>query len=454
MTENQSCIRLLTDILEKLDSLPSDFLDEEYRLPIWLDVGNGQTIAITPEIDRMLALFSKAVMNESQRSEFTDSDWSRLVKRAFGPAFANRYEENRLEESASTILEAVRETIEDRIREIQPREYAFGCHLSRIPDLEPLCIGTVRFEPRRAWLARMHGSGCASDVMRSRVERAWEGKHLRKRRASEDARRESAVLDTMGESHFVCSVVVGPMGEEAGLQKALIAARLATATLALAWRRPSSALKFMNLTYDRQPHDRQYVVSSTGGRFRRGNLPSYPPGGEGRLKAEDWRSLRSDLGKLFGTAGDTVRYVTHGPKEVTRPKMMNALFQALLWFHEGCREVVDSMAIVKFCSSLEALACGKGRRGKGRNGILDLVKARLSVVDEAKLQEDVERFYGKGRNPTVHGANDRLGHDWTDTRNLSEELARGCLISCLEWAAEHQEAKNPRLFSQPDMQTC
>ena len=155
--------------------------------------------------------------------------------------------------------------------------------------------------------------------------------------------------------------------------------------------------------------------------------------------------MRSDLGKLFGSAGDTVRYVTHGPNEVTRPKMMNALFQALLWFHEGCREVVDSMAIVKFCSSLEALACGKGR-----SGIRNLVKARLSVVDEDKLQEDVERFYGKGRNPTVHGANDRLGHDWTDTRNLSEELARACLISCLQWAAEHPQANDPRLFSQPD----
>ena len=126
--------------------------------------------------------------------------------------------------------------------------------------------------------------------------------------------------------------------------------------------------------------------------------------------------------------------------------MINALFQALLWFHEGCREVVDSMAIVKFCSSMEALACGKGIRG-----ILGLVKARLRVVvDEDKLYKDVKRLYGTGRSATVHGTNDRLGHDWTDARSLSEELARGCLISCLQYAAEHQQANDPRLFSQPD----
>ena len=452
MTENQSCIRLLASILDKLDNLPSgpfwvrDVLEKKYPFPISLQVGDGQAIYITPEINRMLALFSKAVMDvffDSQKSEFTDSEWDQMVKRAFGTALVDCREENRLEEDATAILTSVRETVEDWIREIQPREYAFGCHLSKIPDLEPLSIGTVRFEPRRAWLARMHGSGCVSDIMRSRIERVWEGKHLRKRRPSEDASRESAILGTIGESHFVCSIAVGPMGAEAGLQKALIAARLATTTLALAWVRPSSTLDFMTLTYDRQPHLRWYVGSSTGGRFGWGSSWSYLPGGERSLEAEDWGSLRSDLGKLFDSAGEAVRYVTHGPNEVSRPEMTKAFFQALLWFHEGCREDVDSMAIVKFCSSMEALA-----RGKKSRGILDLMKARLRVRDEDKLRKDLKRLYETGRSQTVHGTNYRLGHDWSDSRSLSEELARICLISCLHWAAEHQQENDPRLLSQ------
>ena len=452
MTENQSCIRLLASILDKLGNLPSgpfwvrDVLDGKYPFPISLHVGDGQEIYITPEINRMLALFSKAVMDvffESQKSEFTDSEWNQMVKRAFGPTLVNRREENCHKEDAAAILTAVRKTVEDWLREIQPREYAFGCHLSKIPDLEPLSIGTVRFEPRRAWLARMHGSGCVSDIMRSRIERVWEGRHLRKRRPSEDASRESAILGTIGESHFVCSIAVGPMGAEAGLQKALIAARLATTTLALAWVRPSSTLDFMTLTYDRQPHLRWYVGSSTGGRFGWGSSWSYLPGGERSLEAEDWGSLRSDLGKLFDSAGEAVRYVTHGPNEVSRPEMTKAFFQALLWFHEGCREDVDSMAIVKFCSSMEALA-----RGKKSRGILDLMKARLRVRDEDKLRKDLKRLYETGRSQTVHGTNYRLGHDWSDSRSLSEELARICLISCLQWAAEHQQANDPRLLSQ------
>ena len=49
---------------------------------------------------------------------------------------------------------------------------------------------------------------------------------------------------------------------------------------------------------------------------------------------------------------------------------------------------------------------------------------------------------------SVHGTNYRLGHDWSDSRSLSEELARVCLISCLQWAAEHRQANDPRLLSQ------
>ena len=451
MTDNH-CIRLLADILDKLDNLPSgpfwfrDVLEKKYVFPISLPVGDDQEIYITPEINRMLALFSKAVMDvffESHKSEFTDSEWNQMVKRAFGPALVNRHEENRPEEDAAAILTAVRKTVEDWTREIQPREYAFGCHLSKNPDLKPLSIGTVRFEPRRAWLARMHGSGRASDTVRSRIEKVWDGKHLRKRRSSQDSMRESAILGTIGESHFVCSVAVGPMGAEAGLQKALVAARLATTTLALAWARPSSALDLMTLTYDRQPHGRDFVFSSTGGGFGWSGSWSYLPGGERSLKAEDWDSLRSEMGSLFDSAGEAVRYVTHGPNEISRPQMTKALFQALLWFREGCREDVDSMAIVKFCSSMEALACGKKS-----GGILDLMRARLRVRDEDKLRKDLKRLYETGRSQTVHGTNYRLGHDWSDSRSLSEEMARSCLISCLHWAAEHQQANDPRLLSQ------
>ena len=152
-------------------------------------------------------------------------------------------------------------------------------------------------------------------------------------------------------------VAVGPTGEDAGLQKALIAARLAMTAIALAFDKPSSALDAMGLTYDRQPHLRKHLVFSSGERFGWGISRSGRSGGIGRLNAEKWEELRSDFDRI-NCAGEAIRYVTHGHDEVFRPKMMQALSQALLWFHGGCKEDVDAMAIVKFCSSMEALAQG------------------------------------------------------------------------------------------------
>jgi len=123
--------------------------------------------------------------------------------------------------------------------------------------------------------------------------------------------------------------------------------------------------------------------------------------------------------------------------------MMEALFQSLLWFHEGCRDEVDAMAIVKFCSAMEALACGGNEKR-----ILKLAKARLRIRDEAQFVKDVRSLYRKGRSRTVHGTNDRLGHDWSESRGLAEHLARACLISCLELAAEPHDTDDPQVFLQ------
>ena len=97
------------------------------------------------------------------------------------------------------------------------------------------------------------------------------------------------------------------------------------------------------------------------------------------------------------------------------------------------------MAIVKFCSSMEALT-----GGKGRTGIFDLVQSHFTVTNAPQLNKDLERLYGEGRSRTVHGTSDRLGHDWSSSRSLAEFLARGCLIGSLVRAAKYGGPDDPR----------
>jgi hypothetical protein len=130
--------------------------------------------------------------------------------------------------------------------------------------------------------------------------------------------------------------------------------------------------------------------------------------------------------------------------------MMNTLAHALLWFHEGCRETVAPIAIVKLSAALDALACGRGS-----SGIRRLISARLGIQQGQAIRPDgptmkqvVEEIYSEGRSRTIHGNNCRMGHDWTETRGLAEEFGRLCLIMCFDWAAANPSCKAPLELSQ------
>ncbi|MDE0333159.1 MAG: hypothetical protein OXL41_14985 [Nitrospinae bacterium] len=151
--------------------------------------------------------------------------------------------------------------------------------------------------------------------------------------------------------------------------------------------------------------------------------------------------LPSDFENAFDCAGMAIRYFTHGDRAVERPKIMKALFQTLLWFYEGAIESADVMAIAKFCSCMEALACGKGKKG-----IFNLIQSHLAVESVPNLERDLKRLYGEGRSRTLHGTTDRLGHDWGDDRQLAEILAHECLIRSLERAATSCDADDPNIL--------
>ena len=453
MNDKESCIELFTEIIESIDNLPSgpfwirDLREGKYRFPVWLSVGNGEQIHITPEINRMLTRFSKSLMTvffQALQSEFTHSEWNSLTKREFGLCFRKYFLEEGADTEPETFIEDLRQRISTLICDIRVREYVFGCHFCSNSEFAPLSIGPVRFEPKLAWLARFHRAGGISDVARARIERAWDGKRLRPRKPSEDESTERHILKTTNNCDFVCTVAVERMGDEAGKQKALIAARLATTAVSLAWEEPTWALRYMTLTYDRQPHHRENLVTLSSTTVGWHSSWSFIPGGITSLDVAQWETLRSDFAEIHACAGEAIRYLTHGRDAVSRPKVMEALFQSLLWFHEGCRDELDTMAIVKFCSAMEALACGGNEKR-----ILKLAKARLRIRDETQFVKDVKKLYRRGRSRTVHGTNDRLGHDWSHSKDLAEHLARACLISCLELVAESQGSDDPQIFLLP-----
>ena len=459
MSQKKNCIELVESILTKIHDLPRgpfwvrDVVREQrYPFPVMLNVGDGRHIYINPEIDRMIGSLSKAIMREffrSQVSNFTSSEWIKMAKAEFGSVLVNSDDEVIVDRDSGEVLKSLVEKLDGRINDIPGREYVFGCHFCNVSRLESFSIGPVRFEPRHSWLQRVYDSGNISKTSFSRITRAWRGERLRKRKASKDEIRESELLDTIGSCEFVCSVTVGPVGAEAGLQKAATAARLATTAVAIAWERPSSVLDVMTLTFDQEPYRRRNLVFFPNGGFGYRTSWSHLSGGVTWMPEQEWVDLLAEFDTIFNCVGEVITYVTHGYDAVSRPELLNVLFQALLWFHEGCREQVDAMAIVKHCATMEALACGRRKRG-----ILNLVRSRLIIRDETKFEKDLERIYGDGRSRTVHGTNDKLGQDWSADRQLAEGLARLCLVSCLERVSECPRLEDPERLSEPRQRTA
>ena len=450
MNDKASRAQLLAGIFQKIKNLcdgterTQDVADKNYSFPIYLNLGDGDRILINREIEQLIGTFAKAAMDQrfqSYRSRFSDQDWRRVAKEALGAAFsANAILEMDPDQHAKIILSEVEKQIEASVDSIQEREFVFGCHFSKIPRLETFSIGPVRIEPRTVWLERSYCEEKISRISRARITRAWQGKKLRARTSSRDAIRERWILRTVDDADYVCSVSVGPAGTEAGLQKSLIAAHLALAAVALGFARPSRALRDMVLVRDTRLRIEEHVEFWPSGRARGTRAASFSPG-IGWLTEQQWAELASDLEEVFDSAGNAIRFFTHGDSAVQSPKILNVLLQALLWFHEGATERVDVMAIVKFCSSMEALT-----GGKKKTGISNLIQSHFKITNGPQLQKDLKQLYGEGRSRTVHGTSDRLGRDWSSSRSLAEFLARRCLIGSLVRTARHTGADDPSLL--------
>ncbi|MBF0252052.1 MAG: hypothetical protein HQL35_15645 [Alphaproteobacteria bacterium] len=402
------------------------------------------------KIDDTIVTVANQLMADdpSLSTKVTCDEWRVMVRAAFGPVLAMIDLDVDPAKNVDTVLTEIKTELSKHVSGYGVREFTFGCTLFGNPEITPFAIGPVCFEPRIDWLTRKSSEGAISATTRRRVEQAWSGKPTRKRKPSADSICETDILESIGSCPFVCSITTSGLAAEAGREKALTAARLAIAAIALLWATPSRALEGMNLLFDRRIHHQKTLTFVPGKIVLAGSRLSHMPHGPW-LKEGQWETEFAKYTDHFLVVGQILNYVIDATGNAARPKMMNALAQALLWFHEGSREIVALMAIVKYSAALDALACG-GKSG----GIRRLVNARLGIQDShlirpngPTLKQAVVEIYSDGRSRTIHGTNEKLGYDWSGTRSLSEQFSRLCLLACIEWAAQNSSSDDPKLLS-------
>jgi hypothetical protein len=443
--------RRIVDIIHELKGLqrsPASLVDkdDDFTLPRMIAAGNGGSIIVSRKIDEIISLVADQLMTDDPTlaRKYTRSDWQASVRRAFGPPLARIDLDDDPSENANLVVTDIRAELSKQVSGHGILEFAFGCTMFDNTAVKPFAIGVVRFESRLDWLSRKYSEGGIPLVTRRRVERALRGKSLRKRMQSYTSNIEADILDSLGNCAFVCSVTTNGLAGKAGQEKALTAARLATAAIALLWQTPSKTLEGLNLLFDRIPHRQKYLAFIPGKIVLAGSRWSHMPHGPW-VSTGEWEKLFLRNRDHFAIVGNVLDYVVSPTDVVARPKMMNTLAQSLLWFYEGCRETVTLMAIVKFSASLDALACG----GKAR-GIRHLINARLGMQDGMpirpggpSLKQVIDEIYSDGRSRTIHGTNDKLGHDWSVTRDVAEQFGRLCLLVCIDWAASNPSSDEP-----------
>ncbi len=422
---------------------------DDFPLPRMIGAGNGGSLFISKKIDVAITEVARRLIDNepSRKASHTQAEWRAAVRRSFGPALASIDLDDNPEDNAERVLQLVRAALCENQPRQEAREHAFGCTLFGTAKFDPFAIGPVRFETRHDWLSRQVAAGYISTVTARRIGEAWKGKHLGKRKVSNGSLREDDILAAIGSCPFVCSVTTAGLADEAASTKALTAARLALAAIALLWQTPSRALSGFNLLADRSVRRVKTLVFAPPTHVLSGSSLSHMPHGPW-LRPGEWEKLLQKWSDHFAVAAHILDYLLSPTGNVPRPKIMNALAQALMWFHEACRETVTLMSIVKYTASMDALA-----GGHGAPAITRLIAARAGRspqdpirVDGASLTETIKKIYGDGRSRTVHGTNDRLGWDWSDTNGLAEYFARFSLVACIDWAATNTLRDDPALF--------
>lgn len=452
-----------------------DYPEDNYKkdgiptFPQFLSTEDGRQIFISQNINQLITNFAHQNFkgNDNLKSHFTWEDYRRIVRGAFGQALSKIDLDNSLNLNITAVLIELEKITSEEIESIlstSHHEYTFGCMLFTNTEFPPFEIGPVQFEPKLAWLDRKStdgrwirigedgfirkfknkvGHGPISKITKRRIIRAWQGHKLKERKSSKDKFDEESILDTIGDCPYVCSVKVNRHSSDSGKNKALTSAHMALATIALIVNQPSKAMAAFMLNYGRENRSKSHIVFTPDGLLCSSWSRIYPPYG---CEASLTQILR-EYPEVLYIPGEAINYYID-PSSSNRPSLMNTMAHTLLLLHDGFREKSHLISIVKLSAALEILSGGKGRKN-----IKKLIKARLNInedqrflIDGSTLNDVIDQIYDKGRNRMIHGDNKGLTHDWSSTRNIAEQLARDCFLSCIRLVHENPTSDNPKLF--------
>lgn len=365
---------------------------------------------------------------------YKKKDFRALTRRAFGEALVTIDLDDPLEENFEELSGRVKAWLLSAVSDAKVGQtFVFGSWLLSGSDRGRLLIGPVMIESRSSWLDRSRSEGHISPVTAARLTRRWNGQAVRRRKSASEHAREMDIIDAVDRCSHVTSVITENLVSGAAEEKALQVARLAHSAVALLWETPSSVLARMGLKFDGDMYRQHYIVLINGKDYGASSSVSRLPGPP--HAPSDWEDVWSASHWFISPIAAALAHHLNPELNPIQPRVLTALFLALWWFHDACRENSPLFAIVKFAASMDALANGGKKRG-----ITQLIDVRRGAAPGAALlangrttSDVIGEIYDTIRSRTIHGTIDNVGHDWSEIRARAEMLSRLCLRFACAW---------------------
>jgi hypothetical protein len=437
--------KIIASELARMGRLDDPWNDPEAKIsfPRTIGIGDGLQISVSEKIDNAIATIARRKRLEDLqiRSKYTENDWAKAIRSAFGEPLAALDLTASVDENAKTLKDAVNLHIANlSARQFQAVTYIFAGSWLRV-EANEFSIGPVKIETRNAWLERQFAAGGLPETTYRRILKKWNGDRISKTKPSGRSIEEGDILNTIKNWPHVISVTMSGVSNELMKDRAARAARLSLTATALMWKSPTKALQGLNLASDDLPAQ-SIILRSVPGRRMSASYHNKSFRFGYAVEPEQWAEISKQFAPLLRQVSEVATYIAEGISASGRNEMLQQLDVALRWFYEACRASEDLIAVTHFASCLDTLA-----GGKGDEAILRLFETICGMKREAPIHTDgytlttmVRKMYGDARSQFLHGSTTGHLDDWSDLRMSAETLTRWALVACL-FKAE----KNPTL---------